>query len=347
MLTTQYDHVTAEMLKRSYLGKPVNPADEKQEEENKSFMQAIDFEIGRFKEKVEKGLRAKRTLQKWKATKDKLSAFIRYKFKKADVPLEIIKPGIAEDMLHYFTVVDNLDHNSAMKYIKNTKQVLTTAAGRWITNNPLRDFRCTYIQPEREVLTMEEIMMMHQQPLIERLDKVRDIFLFSCFTGLAYQEVYNLTAKDIVKGNDGNKWVKINRLKTGCPEEVPLLPVPAAIIAKYQQNEYCRAFGQLLPVISNTKYNAYLKEVVQLCNIDKIISTHSARHTFATTVTLENDVPIETVSKMLGHKSIRTTQIYARITKKKISNDMNALSKKLFAEGNFETNKPPNRLKAI
>lgn len=246
-------------------------------------------------------------------------------------------------MLHYFTVVDGLDHNTSMKYIKNAKQVLTTATGRWIKSNPIRDFHCTYNQPDREVLTTQEIMKIYEKSLINRLDQVRDVFLFSCFTGLAYQEVYNLTKTDIVIGNDGCKWIKINRVKTGNPEDVPLLPIPEAIIEKYAENKYCQMFNRLLPVNSNVRYNAYLKELADLCGISKKLTTHIARHTFATTVTLENDVPMETVSRMLGHKNIRTTQIYAKVTTKKISNDMGALRNKLFGVDKMKEGEKSNK----
>jgi integrase len=333
---------------RSYQGKIILPADEDAPDEQKTFMQAVAFEIDRFRDKTEKGLRAASTLRRWEITRDKLAAFILHKYKKADIPLEIIRPSFAHDMLHYYIVVDELDHNTAVKYVKNAKQVLTTATGRWIKSNPIRDFRCTYTQPEREVLTMQEITRIYKKALITRMDKVRDVFLFSCFTGLAYQEVYNLSQNEIVIGNDGGKWVKINRIKTGNPEDVPLLPIPEAIIEKYKDNKYCIAFNRLLPLNSNVRYNAYLKELADICGITKTLTTHIARHTFATTVTLENGVPIETVSKMLGHKSIRTTQIYAKITKKKISNDMNALRKKLFLTGNLkEDNEPKNTLRVV
>jgi site-specific recombinase XerD len=323
------------MIRKSYKGKLIEPGMEGDPEEKKTFLQAVDFEISRLKEKLEKGLRAKSTITKLETTRAKLAAFLLYKYKKADIPLEMIQPNFAEDMFHYFTVEGELDSNTAMKYIRNTKQVLTTATGRWIKSNPIRDFRCSYKQPERDVLTIQEIWKVYKKPLIKRMDQVRDVFLFSCFTGLAYKEVYNLTLDDIVTGNDGGHWIKINRVKTGNPEDVPLLPIPEAIIEKYQNDKRCRESNRLLPVNSNVKYNAYLKELADLCGISKKLTTHIARHTFATTVTLENDVPIETVSKMLGHRSIRTTQIYARITKKKISNDMMALRKKLFFGGKF------------
>lgn len=328
ILSTQYEEVTAEMLKRAYKGKPVEPTNEP--EEQKTFLQAVDFEVKRLTEKCAKGLRAKSTIVKWETTRNKLKSFVQHKFKKADVSLQDLKPSIADDMLHYFMVEDGLDHNTAMKYIRNTKQVLNTATGRWIKRNPIAEFRCTYKQPEREVLTMTEIIKLSEKPFLKRLDEVRDVFLFCCFTGLAYKEVFNLEPGHIVLSDDGSKWIQIKRVKTGNPEDVPLLPIPEAIMEKYQNDKYCLVSNKLLPVNSNVKYNAYLKELADICGITKKLTTHIARHTFATTVTLENDVPLETVSKMLGHRSIRTTQIYARITKRKISNDMQNLKHKLF-----------------
>jgi integrase len=341
LLTAQFDDVTADMLKRSYQGKSVVP-DSEEEKEKKTFMQAVNFEVGRLKEKCEKGLIAKSTITKWETTKTKLSEFLLYKFKKADIPLETIKTTFACDLLHYFMVIDALDYNTAMKYIRNTKQVLTAATGRWISINPIKDFRCSYKHPEREVLTINEIYKLYEKPLLDRLDKVRDVFLFSCFTGLAYKEVASLQPTDIVIGNDGEKWIQIKRVKTGNPEDVPLLPISETIIEKYRDDKQCKVKNVLLPVNSNVKYNAYLKELADLCGIDKHLTTHTARHTFATTITLENDVPIESVSKMLGHRSIRTTQIYAKITKKKISNDMSALRKKLFAGKKLKLNTKSN-----
>jgi site-specific recombinase XerD len=127
-------------------------------------------------------------------------------------------------------------------------------------------------------------------------------------------------------------WISKNREKTDNPETLPLLPIAREIVERYKDSPYCLAQHRLLPVNTNQRYNAYLKEIAELCGIQKYLTTHTARHTFATTVTLEHDVPIETVSKMLGHKSIRTTQIYAKITQKKVSNNMKDLENKIFNE---------------
>jgi len=200
----------------------------------------------------------------------------------------------------------------------------------WLPANPLGGFKCTYEEPQREWLTMEEIMVLYNKELIPRLAEVRDIYLFCCFTGYAYIDVLTLTPTNIVTGIDGEKWLAKNRIKTGTPEHIPLLPIAAEIIDRYKDNLYCKHYGLLLPVNSNQRYNAYLQEIAAICDIKKHLTTHTARHTFATTVTLENDVPIETVSQLLGHKSIRTTQIYAKITQHKISNNMRVLRNRLF-----------------
>lgn len=155
---------------------------------------------------------------------------------------------------------------------------------------------------------------------------------FAVFTGYAYETVYKLEPGNVFKGLDGKPWITKDRQKTGVEETVPLLPIPLAIIEKYKTHHYCVEENKLLPVNSNFRYNAYLKELAVICGINKDLTTHTARHTFATTVTLENDVPIETVGKMLGHKDLRSTQKYAKITKRKISNNIKALESRLFTE---------------
>lgn len=203
----------------------------------------------------------------------------------------------------------------------------------WLGVNPLTGFKCTYEDPQRERLTMEEIMALYKKELISRLAEVRDVYLFCCFTGYAYRDVLTLSPAHIVTGIDGEKWIVKDRVKTNTAERVPLLPIPLEIIERYKEHLYCVYHKRLLPVNSNQRYNGYLKEVATVCGIKKHLTTHTARHTFATTVTLENDVPMETVSQMLGHKSIRTTQIYAKITQRKISNNMRKLRDRLFGKG--------------
>ena len=201
----------------------------------------------------------------------------------------------------------------------------------WINANPIAGFKCTYEDTNRERLTMDEIKLLYKKELhVDRLAQARDIYIFCCYTGYAHQDVLNLTLSNVVTGIDGEKWIMKNRAKTDSPERVPLFPIPLEIIARYSDHPWCVNKNRLLPVNSNQKYNAYLKEIANICDLKKHLTTHTARHTFATTVTLEHDVPIETVSQMLGHRSIRTTQLYAKITQRKISNNMKELKNRLF-----------------
>ena len=170
--------------------------------------------------------------------------------------------------------------------------------------------------------------MINKEFVSERLELVRDIFIFSCFTGLAYVDVQQLNKNHISLGIDGDKWIFKNRQKTDTPSKIPLLPMAMEIVDKYKNHPTCVNENRLLPILSNQKMNAYLKEIADVCGINKELTFHIARHTFATTVTLSNGVPIETVSKMLGHTNLKTTQHYAKILDKKISNDMMILKEK-------------------
>ena len=162
----------------------------------------------------------------------------------------------------------------------------------------------------------------------ERLTIVRDIFLFSCYTGLAYADVQKLKRSEIRTGIDGFKWLFIQRKKSTTPAPIPLLPVCLEIIDRYKEHPKFKARDMVLPILSNQKMNEYLKEIATVCGIEKVLTYHLARYTFATTVTLNNDVPIESVSKMLGHKNLKTTQHYAKILNKKVAEDMQALRAK-------------------
>jgi len=178
---------------------------------------------------------------------------------------------------------------------------------------------------------------------LKRLDEVRDIFIFSCYTGIAYIDLFNLSQSSKQVGIDGEPWVFSSRQKTGTSIRIPLLPQAFDIIKKYETHPVVEESGKLLPVISNQKMNAYLKEIAVLCGIEKTLTFHIARHTFATTVALSNDVPIETVSMILGHTSIKTTQIYSKVVETKISNDMKALKEKLLSKSSkkSDTNRIP------
>jgi site-specific recombinase XerD len=312
-------------IKEQYLGINHQPT-------HKTILEAFDYHNIKIEEQVKIGKVVPKTLTRYKITKNKVQAFMKHQYKKADMPLPELRLRFVTEFEHYLLTIDKLQSNTAHKYIKNLKKIMNMSVGLdWIPSNPFNNFRCSYTSPERQVLTQEELnLIMNKDIHIERLAEVRDVFIFCCYTGFAYSDAYKFERDALTKGIDGEYWLSTNRQKTGTRESVPLLPIALDIIHKYRNHEYCKEYNKLLPVNSNQRYNSYLKELADICGIKKKITTHIARHTFATTVTLANGVPIETVSSMLGHNSIRTTQIYAKVVEKKVSEDMQLLKAKLF-----------------
>jgi integrase len=181
---------------------------------------------------------------------------------------------------------------------------------------------------EKIFLTENELQaLLEKEFTTDRLTQVRDVFAFCCFTGLAFIDIKQLRREDLSIGTNGETIIRKQRQKSGVFYNVPLLPVALQLLEKYKEKNLPN--NQILPVPSNTKMNAYLKEIADLCGINKNLTTHVARHTFATTVTLANNVSIETVSKMLGHKNIKMTQHYAKVLEKTVVREMNDLSGKL------------------
>jgi integrase len=199
----------------------------------------------------------------------------------------------------------------------------------WINRDPFISYRARHEEVHREYLTSTELNQLAVKRLkIKRQIVVRDLFLFSCYTGLSYADTIKLKRRDIVKGEDGGIWIQTYRMKNNNRVRVPLLSPALRLIENYK--DYPRVLDEdfVLPKVSNQKANAYLKEITALLGWNKRLTFHCARHTFATTVTLTNGVPIETVGQMLGHKKLGTTQLYARITDIKVSRDMKPLKKK-------------------
>ena len=325
--------ISAQELRNRFLGKEVED-----KPTHKTILEAFDYHNIKIEEQVKIGKVVPKTLTRYKITKNKVKAFMKHQYKKADMPLPELRLRFVTEFEHYLLTIDKLQSNTAHKYIKNLKKIMNMSVGLdWIPSNPFNNFRCSYTSPERQVLTQEELnLIMNKDIHIERLAEVRDVFIFCCYTGFAYSDAYKFERDALTIGIDGEYWLSTNRQKTGTRESVPLLPIALEIIQKYQDHEYCKEYNKLLPVNSNQRYNAYLKELADICGIKKKVTTHIARHTFATTVTLANGVPIETVSSMLGHNSIRTTQIYAKVVEKKVSEDMLMLKAKLFGKAETE-----------
>ena len=267
------------------------------------------------------------TAERYRTAKKHVEEYIAKEFKVKDIPVQDVDHQFITGLEYYLKTERNCRHNTAVKYITNFKKIIRIAfANNWIQNDPFLHWKAKLKIVDREFLTEGEIQLLIEKELhTERLDQVKDIFLFACFTGLAYADVKKLSTHNIVIGIDGNKWIKINRSKTDSRSNIPLLPTATEIIKKYSIKGKAIKDGQLLPVLTNQKMNAYLKEIADLCEIEKNLTFHLARHTFATTVTLLNGVPIESVSKMLGHRNLKTTQHYAKILDQKVSDDMMAL----------------------
>ena len=273
---------------------------------------------------------SKATFGKYRTTLDHTISFLKWKFQRSDIEISAISFSFITDFEFFLKSVQNCNHNTTIKYISNLRKIINLCIKNgWLIKDPFVGFKMTKKEVVREILTEEELQTLISKDIQNpRIRQVRDIFIFSCFTGLAYIDAKRLKRSEIVVGMDGERWIFTRRKKTDSPTRIPLLPVVQDILEIYKDHPQCLNQDCLLPVPSNAKLNAYLKEVADICGINKYLTFHIARHTFATTVTLNNGVPIESVSKMLGHKSIKITQIYAKILDKKVSEDMGILRQK-------------------
>jgi site-specific recombinase XerD len=270
------------------------------------------------------------TLERYTTSLKHTIEFMQWKYNVSDIDITKIDHAFVTDYEFWLRSVRNCANNTAVKYLKNFNKIIKLClANDWLYKNPFANYKSKVKEVERVYLTEEEIQSIIEKDFkTERLSLVRDIFLFSCFTGLAYIDVKNLTKSHISYGIDGEKWIFTHRQKTESASKIPILPVTQLIIDKYESHPQCNNEDKLLPILSNQKMNAYLKEIAAICEIEKELTFHIARHTFATTVTLTNGVPIESVSKMLGHKNLRTTQHYAKVLDRKVSEDMKILKDK-------------------
>jgi site-specific recombinase XerD len=316
--------VTAQELKNNFLG-----IDDKPQE--RTLLEAVTYHNDKFLELVNSGQMVHSTWKKYNTTKNKIVEFLKKRYKRKDIPLSEIKYSFVTDFEHFLFTDQKLQTNTVYKSIKQLKKIMRVCVDNdWLELNPFDRFKCGYKSPDRIVLSQSEIdALINKQFTVPRLAEIRDVFVFCCYTGFAYSEVHKFKFDDVIIGIDGERWITTYRKKTGERESVPLLPIAFEIVQRYKEHPLCIKTGKLLPVKSNQVYNSYLKEVAALCNIKKHLTTHIARHTFATTIALSNGVPIETVSKMLGHARVTTTQIYAKVLDLKTSQDMQTLKAKL------------------
>ncbi len=269
-------------------------------------------------------------IQKHLRCLDHFRSFMKESYRLSDMPFARVNRSTIDDLLEYLKTTGKCSHNTAMKYMQIIKKIYRVGIDNgWVRVNAFANFRFKIKTVERNCLTEEELkLMMDKHFDIDRLEYVKDMFLFSCFTGLAYIDIRNLKRSNIIQ-NGGRDWIKNKRAKTGVEASIPLLNPAQEILKKYCPDWIALEKDKFLfNVISNQKLNAYLKEIARICKIDKEITFHLARHTFATTVTLSNDIPLETVSKMLGHSRITMTQHYSKVIDSKIARDTEKLRDK-------------------
>ncbi|MBA6151573.1 MULTISPECIES: site-specific integrase [Gelidibacter] len=311
--------LNSQMIKARFLGEDKN---------NLSFQGLIVY----YNEKMQHKLH-KNTMAQYKTSQRYMLEFISEEFHMDDIPLAKLKysfiVGFENFLRSYIPKAgqSKIGNNTAMKHIKRLRRMVTLAYRmEWIDRDPFVNFKMKIEKKERVFLTKAELQAVEDlTSSIERLIVVRDLFVFSCYTGISYSDIIELTNENIAIGIDGNPWIMATRTKTGTPFKIPLLAKAGHLIGKYSEHVRTYDTDHLLPKLSNQKLNSYLKEIADLCGIKKNLTFHMARHTFATTVTLSNGVPIETVSKLLGHTKLATTQIYAQVVEKKVSQDMEKL----------------------
>lgn len=267
------------------------------------------------------------TLQKYNVCERHFREFLQRNYKRSDIKLSELTYTVIREFDIYLRTVVGQNPNTATKTMKTFKTITILGQKMGVLyHDPFLNHRFHLEPVNRGFLTDEEIMKIaNKEFAIQRLELVRDVFIFSCFTGLAYIDVSNLTPDNIVTLDD-KQWIMTKRQKTSVETNVLLLDIPKSIIAKYSHKTYRN--GKLFPILTNQKTNAYLKEIADICGIKKNLTFHLAQHTFAT-MSLSKGVPMESVSKMLGHTNIKTTQLYARITNKKVEHDMEQLADKL------------------
>jgi len=318
--------ITAELVKNKFTG---------EDQADLTLCKLMNYHNHDQKEILEPG-----TMKNYFTTQKYVREFIRERYKTSDKYLSELNYKFITDFEYYLrNLTPNkkgqklLGNNGIMKHLERFCKMINLAVRlEWLNRNPFDAYQLKFDKVERQYLTKEELARIETKSFnIVRLQIVRDLFIFSCYTGLAYIDVFNLIPANMIEKSEDNLWIVTNRQKTNTHVQIPLLPKALTIIEKYKNHPVALATGKLLPTFSNQKLNSYLKEIADMCNINKPLTFHIARHTFATTVTLTNGVPIETVSKLLGHTKLTTTQIYAKVIESKISDDMAMLRTKLQA----------------
>ena len=318
------NYVTAEKVRNAFLGMGMN---------HETLLAVFRQHNEDYAKQVGK-IKSQRSYWKYRTVYNHLSEFIRQRYKVSDIALKELAPAFITDFELFLRTEKNHCTNTIWSYMMPFKRIIYMSINNgWLQRDPFYAYSITKEETKRGFLSKEEIKMLIEGSFKKKsYELIRDLFIFCCFTGLSWTDMANLTKENLQTSFDGHLWIKTNRQKTGTETNLRLLEVPLRIIKKY---EGCSEDGKLLPVPCYPNCKNGIKVIAKKCGIEKNVTWHMSRHSFATTVCLSNDMPIETLSKMLGHRSIRTTQIYAKITAEKVSNDMERLSQALAPMENF------------
>ncbi|SHG24550.1 Site-specific recombinase XerD [Fodinibius roseus] len=291
-------------------------------QEQKKFLDVVAEHVTLVESLVGKDY-AKSTYKKYLTIKKHLTKFINFKYGNLDLKITEVDLAFIRELEHYLKTKKKCSHNTTLKYLSHVKKITSWAQEKgWLKQDPFEGYKKKYRKKDPVFLEHGELKKIEEKEFsIDRLERIKDIFLFSCYTGLSFSDAENLSKDHIYEDESGDKWLSTSRTKTKVSANIPLMPKAQAIIKKYEEHPQIEETGRLLPFISNQKTNAYLQEIADLCKINKHLTHHVARHTFATSM-LEQGVPAETVQKMMGHKDLRSTMHYAKVTKRKIKQDI-------------------------
>ena len=310
--------ITSAGIKARYLG---------EDDRGKSLLDLISYHNTSMISVLRKG-----TMKNYYSTERCIKEFLKEKMGVEDIPLKKLNYGFIVDFEQYIRKYKpatrmGCTNNGAMKHMERLKKMSRLAVKlEWLEKDPFINYKLRFEKTERQFLTERELQLIEETTFkVPSTQHVKDLFIFACYTGLSFIDVSELKIDHLVKGMDGNDWLYTKRTKTDEPLKIPLLPKAMEIIDKYRDNASLLENGRLLPIYSNQMINRTLRDIANACGIRKKVTFHVARHTFATAITLSNGVPIETVSKLLGHTKLSTTQIYARVVEKKVGEDMQNL----------------------
>lgn len=311
--------ITAEILKRHFYGENESP---------KMLLEVFKEHNKKYRELLNKDV-VLGTVLRYERTARYLEEFMKAKYHFSDIPLKSINLEFVKEFEHFIKTEKGCAQNATVKYLKNFKKIIRHAlSNKWIDGDPFAEIHFRQTASNREFLTEEELNKLIEKDFtIPRMEVVRDIFVFCSLTGLAFTDVQHLTPEHIFRDMDGSFWIRKTREKTDNMCNIPLLDLPLKLIQKYQSHPECIRKGVVMPVPCNQRMNSYLKEIADACGIQKTLTTHIARHTFAC-LAIANKVSTESIAKMLGHTDIRTTKIYARVLDRTVADEMQILKGK-------------------